>query len=157
MPDQAVGTEVGHRTERLLDRDSWVGPVDQQQVDGVEPQAVQTRPGRAPDIVGAEVRPPHLGRHEHVVPVDRRRRDGVPDGCLVLVVLGRVDVAIPQVQCRPNGLTAFPLVHLKRSQPERRNRGVAGGDVFHTPATAGSEEYVTPSPESGSQGRSVTV
>ncbi len=55
------------RADRVGQRDFRVGPVDQQQVDMVEPQPLQAGLGRAAEIGRREVGPPHLGGDEDFV------------------------------------------------------------------------------------------
>ena len=53
----------------------WVRPVNKKQVDMVEAEPLQAVFGRSPQIVGGEIRPPHLGGHEEFVARTVRPRE----------------------------------------------------------------------------------
>ena len=89
----ALALHLGHGAERFGQRHARVRPVDQQQVDHVEPQLRQTFLHRAFEIVRRQQRRLHLGGDHHLGALARGAHALAHFG-LVAVHLRGVDVAI---------------------------------------------------------------
>ncbi len=90
----ALALHLGHRAERLGERHARVRPVDQQQVDGVEPQLRQA-PGRALELARRQQGRRHLGGDEDLV-AHAGGAHALAHRAFVVVHLRGVDVAVAE-------------------------------------------------------------
>lgn len=84
--------------EGLGHRDLSIGPVDQQQVEIVGLQFAQKARARCDDRIAMQVRPANLRREEEFFSADRGFPDGPTDRWMILISIGRIDVAIANRQ-----------------------------------------------------------
>ena len=108
------------RPERL---GAATGPVDQVEVDPVEPEPAEAGLELAARLAAAGA---ELGRHEHVVPRQPARAQPPPDALLVAVRGGRVDVPVARLERPEHGLLGLPRRDPPHAQPEQRHQGVVG-------------------------------
>jgi hypothetical protein len=128
---QAAGAGLVQGLERLLERHLPVGPVQQQQVDGVDAQGGEALL-RAPEQVRApEVARPHLRGEEDVVARQAGAAQPLAHLRLVEVALGRVEVPIAERESMVDRAHARVAAELPRAQPERGNAGIVQVTVDH--------------------------
>ncbi len=111
--------EPRQRVEGLLHRHVGVRPVDQVEVDVIDPHLQQSRLARGDDVAVAQVLGRHLGCDEERLAV--AIADRLPHGLLVLVHLRRVDVPVAHLQRGPDGPQALGALEAPGSEPERRH------------------------------------
>jgi hypothetical protein len=68
-------SEFRHRRERLLEGDAWMWPVNQQEIDVIDIETVETLADRLDHVVVTEIRPPDLRRQEDIFTVYVRGGD----------------------------------------------------------------------------------
>ncbi len=96
-------------------------PVNQEQVDIVEAERLERAVESATGVVGPVKAVVELARDEHVAAVDTGAADALPDTCLVLVHLRGVDVAVADIQRRPDGIGGFAGVDLEYAEAQLRD------------------------------------
>ena len=101
------------------------GPVDEVEVDVVHLEAIEAVLQRALGLVEAVAVVEALGRDEDVVAVEARGVDGLPDGGLVAVGRGGVDVPVAREQRAGGGLSGLLGRHLEDPEAELRDLDVA--------------------------------
>ena len=136
-PDTPVGVELLQRPPRLdVTVEARLGPMDQVEVDVVQPQPVQARLERAEGAVVALVVVPQLGRDEQFV-------TGQPTGCeraadpgLVAVQRCRVDAAVAALDRGQHG-----LFRLAVRNPEHPETQAGHGDTVVQPDVRGGRGH----------------
>ena len=125
--DLSLGTQLGKRSERVLERDGRVDDVEVEEVDPLEPEPAQARLARRPQAL----RPPVGGPAPRALPRETGfRRDHEPLRIRVqrlgdqrLAHLGPVGVCrVDQVHAQLDGPPEQPprLVRLRRRAPDAR-------------------------------------
>ena len=112
----------GHRNLRAR-------PVDQQQIDGRKVERLEALIDGTLELV--EPVPINLGGQEHIVAADARCANPLPHFAFVAVVLGRVDVAVAEVQRGLDRLDTHVALQRHGAKADARNPGAIGFDDVH--------------------------
>ena len=101
-------------------------PVDEEQVEHVEPEPLQRGVERGEGGVSTVVVVPDLRRDEHVLAGHVARRQGPADALLVAVEARRVDVPVAGLQGGGHGRLDLVVGHLPDAEADARDRHGAG-------------------------------
>ena len=74
---------------------------------------------------------PDLCGYEHVIPAHARGAQAVADLALVVIGLGRIEMAVAEPQGLLDKAGAGPTAQFPGPQPDRRNSGTVGLDELH--------------------------
>src|SRR5690606_9524982 len=109
------------------DRDLIGRPVQQEEVDLIDLQPVQTLVDRGGEGVGAVVVDPDLGGQEQVVATGSGGLQGATERGFVLIDLGRVEVAETGFERGGNDAFDLRVGHAEDAETNGRNGGAGGG------------------------------
>src|SRR5215831_13592049 len=98
MAGKPRALDLAERAERVAQRDLWIRPVQQEQIDVRELQPRQARLSGTLEVAGGKVRRPHLRGDEHLIAFYAGGAQPLPHLAFVVVKLGGVDVAVPAPQ-----------------------------------------------------------
>src|SRR5690606_8123777 len=104
-------------------------PVDQQQIDLIDPEPLEAGLRRALQGAIADVLPPHLGRQPDLIARNAACPQPFPDGRLVAVHLGRIDVPVPALECRRDAPGTLLILQWPSTVADDRYGSVADGDM----------------------------
>ena len=112
-----------------------IGPVDQEQVDALEAEALRAVRPRLLRLRLAVPALVELRGDEHLVAIDAARPDPPAHAGLVPVVLGGVDQPVSGSERGRDGLLGLPVAHRRGAEPQRGHRDPVGerdrGDLVH--------------------------
>ena len=117
-------------------------PVDQEQVDVVEPERDQRGVEGPARVVGPMGRVAELAGDEHIVTREAGGADALADPALVAVHLRGVDVAVARLERLLHGPGGVPRCDLEDPEPELRDGPAvvepdAGGAAHRSPSSEG--------------------
>src|SRR5499426_673714 len=125
----ALGADQG--VERLLQRHVLVGPVDQQEVDAGQFQALETFVDRALEVAGAQPVVPHFGGDKDLIARHAGGAQALAHLALVAVHLRRVDMAVAHPQRGIDRLHAGLLLQGHDAKADGGNAGAVRRDGLH--------------------------
>ena len=132
LPHEAFVLQFGHGAQRLGERHARVRPMDQQQVDNIEPQLDQTFLDRTFEVMRRQPLRRHFGA-DHDLGAQPRRSHALTDRRLVAVHLRGVDVAIAGLDRLQDDACAVAATELPRAEAHQRNLETMGFDGVHGP------------------------
>ena len=103
-----------------------VGPVHQQQIEIVQPEAAQARLAGLAGTLDAVPLAVEFGGDEHLGAVNAGIADALTDPALIFIVLCGVDEAIADAQCTCDGDGGLGVVHRPRAEAELRHLHAIG-------------------------------
>jgi hypothetical protein len=134
----ALVLQLAHRPQRLGERHVGVRPVDQQQVDALEPQVAQRGLRLPAHPAGVELLHPQLGRDEDLVAGHAGVGETAADLALVPVGPRRVEVAVAEHEGVANRLDAVVAAELPGPEADARHLGAADAERRGAQATSRS-------------------
>ncbi len=133
-PDMARQSPLGNVVQggdRLSQRNGLRGPMDQRQIDLIEPQPPEARLDRPLQIALGQIGEPDLGGDEDIVADNAAGAQPLAHRRLVFIHRGRIQMAVASAQGARDKLGAGVALQRPGAEPNRRHLRAICRDIVH--------------------------